>query len=240
MSWEHISLNIIPAGEMPVFHCSQYENSRPINITLMAGEDFYTPPEGTIIELHEHKVDDNIVVIEAEEIDGYRVVFIADEQVTACPGDNICELWLKDSDNNTIGTLNFIIHVEADPIAAGLGSDSVIKTIDRAVAASVEEIAPAVIAPLASAAVSAEAAQQVGNIGGRWARGSAFVGDTSLTIRANQLTENSLIDVYSEVFGIEVNNIEVEITENYKTCTISFDALEQDCDFYIRYFNVGM
>lgn len=240
MSWEHISLNIIPAGDMPVFHCSQYENSRPINITLMSGEDFYTPPEDTIIELHEHKVDDNIVVIEAEEIDGYRVVFIADEQITACPGDNICELWLKNTDGDTIGTLNFIIHVEADPIAAGLDSDSVIKTIDRAVAASVEEIAPAVIAPLASAAVSAEAAQQVGNIGGRWARGSAFVGDTSLTIRANQLTENSLIDVYSEVFGIEVNNIEVEITENYKTCTISFDALEQDCDFYIRYFNVGM
>lgn len=240
MSWEHIELNVIPSGDMPVFHCSQYENSRPINITLMAGEDFYTPPEGTTIELHEHKVDDNIVILEAEEIDGYRVVFIANEQVTACPGDNICELWLKDSDDNTIGTLNFIIHVEADPIATGLDSESVINNIDALVEASIEEIAPDIIGPLATIAVRAEATQQVGDIGGRWAHGSAHIGDTSLTIYANRLTEESLIDVYCDISGFEYTNIEVEISEYLKTCTISFDALEQDCEIYIRYFNVGV
>ena len=34
MAFERIELNICPAGDMPVFHCSQYDVGRPIIIDL--------------------------------------------------------------------------------------------------------------------------------------------------------------------------------------------------------------
>ena len=144
MALERIVLNIIPAGEMPVFHCSQYENGRPVIIDLVSSDDdAFLVPEGATVELHCRKVDDNIVTLEPDEVDNNTVTFVSTEQLTACPGDNLCEVVLyADTDPvQTIATLNFILHVEPDPLEGGLTSETQIHNLTQ----QIEEITQQVI-----------------------------------------------------------------------------------------------
>ena len=144
MALERIVLNIIPEGEMPVFHCSQYENGRPVIIDLVSSDDdAFLVPEGATVELHCRKVDDNIVTLEPNEVDNNTVTFVSTEQLTACPGDNLCEVVLyADTDPvQTIATLNFILHVEPDPLEGGLTSDTQIHNLTQ----QIEEITQQVI-----------------------------------------------------------------------------------------------
>lgn len=144
MALERIVLNIIPAGEMPVFHCSQYENGRPVIIDLVSSDDdAFVVPEGSSVELHCRKVDDNIVTLEPDEVDQNTVTFVSTEQLTACPGDNLCEIVLySDTDPvQTIATLNFILHVEPDPLEGGLTSETQIYNLTE----QIEEITQQVI-----------------------------------------------------------------------------------------------
>ena len=144
MALERIVLNIIPAGEMPVFHCSQYENGRPVIIDLVSSDDdAFLVPEGATVELHCRKVDDNIVTLEPDEVDNNTVTFVSTEQLTACSGDNLCEVVLyADTDPvQTIATLNFILHVEPDPLEGGLTSESQIHNLTE----QIEEITQQVI-----------------------------------------------------------------------------------------------
>ena len=144
MALERIILNIIPAGDMPVFHCSQYETGRPVIIDLVSSDDdAFLVGEGVSVELHCRKCDDTIVTMEPDEVDNNTVTFVTSEQLTACPGDNLCELVLyADTDPvQTIGTLNFILHVEPDPLAGGLTSESEITNLTQ----QIEDIAQEVI-----------------------------------------------------------------------------------------------
>jgi hypothetical protein len=129
---------------MPVFHCSQYENGRPVIIDLVSSDDdAFLVPEGATVELHCRKVDDNIVTLEPDEVDNNTVTFKSTEQLTACPGDNLCEVVLyADTDPvQTIATLNFILHVEPDPLEGGLTSETQIYNLTQ----QVEEITQQVI-----------------------------------------------------------------------------------------------
>lgn len=144
MALERIILNIIPAGEMPVFHCSQYETGRPVIIDLVSSDDdAFLVGEGVSVELHCRKCDDTIVTMEPNEVDNNTVTFVTSEQLTACPGDNLCELVLyADTDPvQTLGTLNFILHVEPDPLAGGITSESEIANLTQ----QIEDIAQEVI-----------------------------------------------------------------------------------------------
>ena len=144
MALERIILNIIPAGDMPVFHCSQYETGRPVIIDLISSDDdAFMITEGVTVELHCRKCDDTIVTMEPDEVNNNTVTFVTSEQLTACPGDNLCELVLySDTDPvQTLGTLNFILHVEPDPIAGGLTSESEIYNLTQ----QIEDIAQEVI-----------------------------------------------------------------------------------------------
>ena len=123
MAFERISLNIIPDGEMPVFHASQFDAGRPIIIDLYNGDDAYTPAAGVTFELHCRKVDDNIVTLDTYEVDGNTITFASTEQLCACSGDNLCEVAIM-LDDLLMGTLNFILHVERDPLAGGLTSET--------------------------------------------------------------------------------------------------------------------
>lgn len=123
MAFERISLNIIPDGVKPVFHVSQFDTGRPIIIDLYNGDDTYTPAAGVTFELHCRKVDDNIVTLDTYEVDGNTITFASTEQLCACSGDNLCEVAIM-LDDLLMGTLNFILHVEPDPIAGGLTSET--------------------------------------------------------------------------------------------------------------------
>lgn len=130
MAFERISLNIIPEGEMPVFHVSQFDAGRPIIIDLYNGDDAYTPAAGVTFELHCRKVDDNIVTLDTYEVDGNTLTFASTEQLCACSGDNLCEVAIM-LDDLLMGTLNFILHVERDPLAGGLTSETSIYNLTQ-------------------------------------------------------------------------------------------------------------
>ena len=142
MSFQKIELNMIPHGDMPSFYASQYETGRPIIIEVMMGEDAFACDE-LYIELHCRKVDNNIVTLEPDTVDGNQVTFVGTEQLFACPGKNLCEicLYADETKDTSLGSLNFFIEVEPDPLAGGLESETQIHDLYT----QVEEITEQVI-----------------------------------------------------------------------------------------------
>lgn len=140
MASEVIKLNLIPKGEMPVFHASQFDTGRLITCELYRGEDAYSVPEGYTVELHCRKVDNNIVTMASTLINDNVVTFTSTEQLTACNGNNLCEVAILD-DGYRIGTLNFILEVEIDPLKGGITSTSEIHNLES----QVEEITTEII-----------------------------------------------------------------------------------------------
>ena len=129
MASEVIKLNLIPKGEMPVFHASQFDTGRLITCELYRGEDAYSVPEGYTVELHCRKVDNNIVTMTSTLINDNVVTFTSTEQLTACNGKNLCEVAILD-EGYRIGTLNFILEVEIDPLKGGITSTSEIHNLE--------------------------------------------------------------------------------------------------------------
>ena len=140
MASEVIKLNLIPKGEMPVFHASQFDNGRLITIELYRGEDAYTVPEGYTIELLCRKRDNNIVTLASTLINDNVVTFTTTTQLTACHGKNLCEVAVKAADDYLIGTLNFYLEVEKDPLEGGINSTSQIHDLHDQIEDITEEI----------------------------------------------------------------------------------------------------
>lgn len=158
MSYQVITLSIIPNGELPVFHAKQYETGRPIIIDLVDDNgDAYTPAVSDVIKLNCRKVDDNIVILSPDSVTDNRVTFTTTKQLTACSGNNICELRITDSEDKDIATINFILNVQFMPTAGGISSQSQIadleEQINEMVTDAVEEIAPDVIDDIAPSIV---------------------------------------------------------------------------------------
>ena len=124
MANESINLNLIPTGEMPVIHVSQFDNGRAFNVNLLKGSDDYNLPEGYTAELHCRKADRNIVTIATTNISSNTLTFTTTTQLCACAGDNLCEIAIKDNEDYLVGSLNFILQVEKDPLQGGIQSTS--------------------------------------------------------------------------------------------------------------------
>ena len=140
MASEVIKLNLIPKGEMPVFHCSQFDNGRLITIELYRGEDAYEVPSGYTCELHCRKVDGNIVTLASTLVNTNVVTFTSTTQLTACNGKNMCEVAIKAADDYLIGTLNFWLEVEIDPLKGGINSTSEIHDLYEQIEEITEEV----------------------------------------------------------------------------------------------------
>ena len=141
MAFQEFELNMIPHGDMPSFYASQYETGRPIIIDIMMGEDAFNCDE-LYIELHCRKVDDNIVTLQPDSVDGNQVTFIGTDQLFACPGKNVAEicLYVDETKDTSLGSLNFFIEVEPDPMAGGLTSESSIYDLRQQIEEITEEV----------------------------------------------------------------------------------------------------
>ena len=124
MANESINLNLIPKGEMPVIHVSQFDNGRQFNINLLKGSDEYTLPAGYTAALNCRKADRNIVTLAATTVSSNTLTFTTTTQLCACAGNNLCEVVIKDAEDYQVGTLNFILAVEKDPLQGGIDSTS--------------------------------------------------------------------------------------------------------------------
>lgn len=119
---EAISLNLIPDGKPPILHASQYDVGRQFRINLFDGFTPYTLTGAETIQLSVRKPDDTVVTALVTNTQDNYVTFATTKQMTAVGGTSVCELSIEDS-GVIIGTMNFDLFVECDPID-GLDPDS--------------------------------------------------------------------------------------------------------------------
>lgn len=134
------NLNIIPSGDMPVIYASQYDKNRVIRFNLFEGEDEYTLAGTEIVKCNIRKNDEHIVVITPTiGANKYIDVYLT-EQACACFGDNIGEITISSGEDNIIGTINFILKVERNPIQGGVTSASDIADLESQIEDIVHEV----------------------------------------------------------------------------------------------------
>lgn len=142
---ERITLNIIPKGITPVCHASQFDIGRVIRCDIMDDLQGYVFSDETV-ELRVRKPDDNVVTASVDVVSGDTFVLIeTTEQMTACDGVNKCELRIMKGDVR-IGSLNFDMKVEVDPLKDGIESETEIHNLETQIRDIDEEIVPDMVA----------------------------------------------------------------------------------------------
>lgn len=118
-------------GVYPVINVNQFDRDETWVFTLYTETGTkYSPSTGSIVGIKA----DGFTIDEAGEInDEGQVVIVETQQMTACAGEAVFELRV---DGDTHGTANFVLKVEASPIANGVVSDSDIPLIQQAVDAA--------------------------------------------------------------------------------------------------------
>ena len=133
---ESFNLNIIPGKDRPVCHASQFDIGRTIRVNLFEGFNVFTLDGTEVISLSVRKPDGNVVTEAVTNTSDSYVEFVTTEQMTACHGSNLCELKLEKG-ADVIGTMNFILDVEQDPLEGGVQSASEIDNLQTQVAGMV-------------------------------------------------------------------------------------------------------
>lgn len=136
---ETIDLNLIPGEAFPVCHVSQFDVGRQIKIKLFEGSSIYTLSGTETLVLDVKKPDTCVVTVEVPNTSSDYVIITTTQQMTACPGQNMCEIKIT-SGSTVIGTLNFIMEVEEDPLNNGVTSQSAIHDLYSQVEEIVREI----------------------------------------------------------------------------------------------------
>ena len=144
IDFQRIELNLIPKkGDDPVvFYASQYETARPFIADLKWGVTEFAPGDDCYAEIDIRKNDDNLVVITDDvSIDNNEVSVILPVQAVTCIGKNLGQVKIYAADDQLIAALNFILEVQADPLAGGVTSETAIDNLTQ----QIEDIAQEVI-----------------------------------------------------------------------------------------------
>ena len=142
---EQIILNLIPKGLPPICHASQYDKGRAIRLVIMDGLQGYYFTDETV-ELEVRKPDNNVVTAAVDVIQGNSYVdIVTTEQMTACEGDNLCELVIYKGDVR-VGSLNFKMRIEVDPLKDGIESETEIHNLTTQIQDINEQIVPDMVA----------------------------------------------------------------------------------------------
>ena len=109
---EEIFLNLIPTGNHPICHASQYDVGRQIKVNLFDGSVAYALQEGDSLVLDIKKPNGGVVSEDLSVTVGLSYAYIVTrEDMSDTAGKCVCDLRLKNS-NKDIGSLNFYIEVE--------------------------------------------------------------------------------------------------------------------------------
>lgn len=129
---QQITLDLIPNGSMPVVNASQYDDGRVFRVNIAENGTPYVLTD-EVIEIHVRKGDGCAVTALVAYTASKSYVDIATtEQMTAVAGNNVAEINVKKNGSN-IGSLNFVLLVERDPLDAGVESESVIHDLQAQV-----------------------------------------------------------------------------------------------------------
>ena len=118
---EEITLNLIPGGATQVVHASQFDKGRKFKLITYEGDTPFNPSSYGA-EFEAIKPDGNIVQSNVAK-DSTSVTVTTSEQMCAVVGDTICEIKFTKS-GSVVGSANFILRVEMDPIFEGTSSQS--------------------------------------------------------------------------------------------------------------------
>ena len=129
---EQITLDLIPNGSLPVLHASQYDDGRQWKVNLTENGEDYTLSDETIV-LDVRKGDGCAVTCAVAVESGKKyVILTSTEQMCAVAGQNLAELQITKG-SMKIGTLNFILQVERDPLNGSISSSSEIHDLQHQV-----------------------------------------------------------------------------------------------------------
>ena len=142
---EQIRVDMTPKGIKPVCHSSQYDKGRIIRLNLVDGIQGYTLTGEETLELEVRKPDNNIVTAEVQNTSSNYVLIVTTEQMTACEGDSNCEIRVRLGDTD-IGSINFILRVEEDPLKDGIESETEIHNLHTQIEEINAEIIPDMVA----------------------------------------------------------------------------------------------
>lgn len=134
------NINLIPEGEKPIIHASQFDENRSIRFDLKDGAEDFTLTSDLVVTCNIKKVDGNIVTFEVENTESTYVVITLPLQATACAGPNVGEIVITDEDNFIIGTINFILEVERSPMLGGIESESDIHDLEEQIEVIVTQV----------------------------------------------------------------------------------------------------
>lgn len=135
---EAVNLNIIPGKAWPVCHASQFDIGRTIRFNLFEGTAEVTLDGTETITVNVKKPDGNVVTVAVTNTSSNYVEVVTTEQMTACDGANLAELKIEKG-ADVIGTLNFILDVEVDPLKNGIESESAIHNLEQQIADAVAD-----------------------------------------------------------------------------------------------------
>lgn len=145
MSHQITKVDLIPNGELSVCNVSQFDNGRVLPFEILENKVAYTFPENIRVELHCRKADGNIVTLPSEDITDNIVTFLSTTQLTACYGKNVCEIALYGPDDYLIGSGNFVLEVERDPLLGGIDSISGIHNLESQIRDIAEDVIPEIL-----------------------------------------------------------------------------------------------
>ena len=133
-----INVDLIPGKVMPILHASQFDVGRSLGVKLYNGGAVYDLTGAEVVSVSVRKPDGNIVTETLTNAGGNELEIITTEQMTACAGASLCEIKIEDT-GDVIGSANFVLEVEEDPLDGGIASQSEINNLATQVADLVSE-----------------------------------------------------------------------------------------------------
>ena len=127
---EAINVDLIPGKANAVCHVSQYDIGRTIRLNLFEGGSVYTLAGTETLTVAVRKPDGNVATEAVTNTSSSYVEIVTTQQMDAVAGCNLCELSIT-SGADVIGTANFYMEVELDPLDGGIASDSFIHNLNQ-------------------------------------------------------------------------------------------------------------
>lgn len=136
--YKQITIDLVPEvmPPEPLLTASQYDNGRPVEVTVQYGGQDYDLT-GMTAKIQVRKPSGKVVIANAAQVSGSKVTFNLITQMTAEYGQVLTELSLTGQDQEPIGTANWITYVEKSP-ASGSPSDTWVQDINEKVEQAVE------------------------------------------------------------------------------------------------------
>lgn len=129
-----IYLDMVPGKAPEVCHTSQYDIGRKIGIYLLNSGSPYYLNGNESITLRLRKQDTTAITMSlVNPGEGHDYVeFTTTQQMTASAGKSTCEIRLEEG-SAVVGSSNFIMDVEEDPLDYGVTSSSAIQDLEEQV-----------------------------------------------------------------------------------------------------------